>query len=167
MPLRSDQRDGRAFDLYTSLGEKRTYRQVVAQLGISERTVRHWAKQGKWRQRLEEREAQAARQLADQTMETTVAQRGRNRKIVEMALIRLAKAVADGKVRMQLADIERLIRLQADLDRLDVAGFEGRDPKEIMASFMRWWATLDGETRRWAIDGLRRRASQGTGPPNR
>ena len=33
-----------------------------------------------------------------------------------MALVRLAKAIADGKVRMQLGDLERLIRLQKSLE---------------------------------------------------
>ena len=156
-----------AFELFASLGERRTYRGVASQLGVSERTIRHWARQGNWKQLLRERGVDEARRLADQTLEATVTQRSRNRKIVEMALMRLAKAVADGKVRMQLADIERLIRLQADLDRPDIPGFEGRDPKEMVASFIRWWVTQDEATQRWTIDGLRARAAQGSGSPPR
>jgi transposase len=156
-----------AFELFASLGERRTYRGVASQLGVSERTIRHWARQGNWKQLLREREVEGARRLADQTLESTVTQRSRNRKIVEMALVRLAKAVAEGKVRMQLGDIERLIRLQADLDRMDVAGFEGRNPKEIMASFFRWYGTLDRETRQWAVDSLRGRVTPGPGLPPR
>ena len=154
-----------AFDCYVSLGERRTYREVASQLGVSERTIRNWARQGNWKQQLREREVDGARRLADQTLEATVTQRSRNRKIVEMALIRLAKAVADGTVRMQLADIERLIRLQADLDRPDAGGFAGRDPKEILVSFFQWWGTLDRETKQWAIDALHGRAAQGSGLP--
>jgi len=109
------------------------------------------AGRGNWKRLLREQEVGEARRLADQSLEATVAQRGRNRKIVEMALLRLAKAVADGKVRMQLSDIERLIRLQADLDRPGVPGLTGSTPEEILAAFFGWFQTLDEETRQRTI----------------
>ena len=60
-----------------------------------------------------QRDAQAARQLADRTLQSSVNDQERDLKIVEMALMRLAKAIADGKVRMQLSDLDRLLRLKA------------------------------------------------------
>jgi len=111
-----DDRHQQAFEVYAASGPKRTYKQVADQMGVSDRTVRHWAKQEKWRQRLGERAAQAARQLADQTLQSSVEELSRNEKIVQLALVRLAKSIANGQVRMQLGDLDRLIRLQAFLE---------------------------------------------------
>jgi hypothetical protein len=104
-----------AFELYASLGERRTYRRVASQLAVSERTVRHWAKQEKWRQRLEEREDQAARQLSDRSIQSTFNERDRDLKIVRMAKMKLTRDIAEGKVKGKLPDLEMLIRLEAEL----------------------------------------------------
>ena len=156
-----------AFELYVSLGEKRTYREVALKLGVAERTVRHWARQGNWKQSLRERGVEEARRLADQTLESTVTQRGRNRKIVELALRRLAKAVVDGTVRMQLSDIERLIRLQAELDNPHVPGVSGGTPEEIATGFISWFCSLDDETRGRTIALMDRWEPELSGQANR
>jgi hypothetical protein len=140
-----------AFELYHSLGNKRTYKAVAAQLGVSERTVRTWAKRNDWRQRISERDVGEARRLADQTMSTAMTRQGRNSKIVEMALVRLARGIADGKVRMHLADIERLIRLQAELDRRDIPGLEGRSVDEVFAWITHWLTHLDKTSKARAL----------------
>ncbi len=104
-----------AFEIYASLGERRTFRRVASQLGVSDRTVRHWAKQEKWQQRLDEREAQAARQLSDRSLNSSFAERERDLKIVRMAKMKLTKDIAEGRVKGRVTDLEMLIRLEAEL----------------------------------------------------
>jgi hypothetical protein len=104
-----------AFELYASLGERRSYRRVASQLGVSERTVRNWAKQEKWRERLGEREDQVARQLSDRSMHSSFSERERDLKIVRMAKIKLTKDIAEGRVKGRVTDLEMLIRLEAEL----------------------------------------------------
>jgi hypothetical protein len=110
-----DDRHQQPFEQYAAIGPKRTYKQVASQLGVSERTVRHWAKEGKWRQRLDEREAQVARQLSDRSSQSTFAERDRDLKIVRMAKMKLTKDIAEGKVKGKIPDLEMLIRLEAFL----------------------------------------------------
>ena len=124
--LRTEQDNHRkAFETYYALGEKRSYRQVAQQLGISLPTVKLWARAFGWQERIRERDAAVARKVADQTIQSNVHDGERNQKIVELALMKLAKAIAEGKVRMQLSDLDRILRLQEFLEsRLDQ-----RDPE--------------------------------------
>jgi transposase len=116
MPPREDERHERAFAVYLSLGEKRSYKQVAAQVGVSLSTVKQWSKRYRWKERIAERDAEAARQVADNTLSNTVEEFTRNKKIVQMAMVKLAKAIADGRIKMQLGDLDRLIKLQSFLD---------------------------------------------------
>jgi len=113
-----------AFELYASLGERRTYRQVASQAGVSERTVRHWARQEDWRRRLAEREAHSARQMADRALTSTQEDIDQQRKIIHLAIVKLARAIAEGQIKYQIGDLDRLVRLRAFLD----GGPKGLDP---------------------------------------
>jgi len=106
-----------AFETYYAVGPKRTYKQLAQKLDVSPRTVKLWAMSFRWQERMTERDATVARRVADRTLKSGVDELERNTKIIEMAIIRLAKAIAEGKVGMHLADLERLIRLQQLLDR--------------------------------------------------
>ena len=104
-----------AFEYYYRLGEKRSYGKVAAEFKVSPSTVKLWGKSFRWRQRLKERDLEVARQMASRTISNEVNHRERNLQIVHMALVQLAKAVADGQVKMNLGDLDRLIRLEAFL----------------------------------------------------
>ena len=144
-----DDRHQQAFEVYVAGGPKRTYKQVAEQLGVSERTVRHWANQGKWRQRLSEREAQAARQMADQVISSSVAHAARNRKMVELALMKVIKAINSDKVRVQVGDLDRLLRLQAFLDGDGVAvtaeTLRQRPVQEVLDAYREWITAMTDE----------------------
>ena len=112
MTTPNNPRRDQAFLLYQSLGPKRTFKAVATQLGVSERTVRSWAKQNDWRRKATEREIAEARRLADQTITETTAHQDRNLKIVRVALMKVAKAIAEGRVRIQMGDLDRLVRLE-------------------------------------------------------
>ena len=110
----ADDRHLQAFELYAASTSQRSYRHVADQLGVSERTVRHWAKQGKWRGRLREREVLAARQAADESVHRGQEETQRHLKIVRVALMFLTRSIAAGNLK-QLGELSGLIRLEEHL----------------------------------------------------
>ena len=163
-----DDRHQQAFELYAASGPKRTYKQVADQLGVSERTVRHWANQGKWRQRLGEREAQAARQIADQVIGSSVAHAARNRKMVELALMKVIKAINSDKVKIQVGDLDRLLRLQSFLDGdrvMPTAETLREHPvQEVFTVFEEWTKLLTDEELNWIINWRKTQQPQPQSP---
>ncbi len=102
----------KAFEFYYGLGESRSYTLVAQEFGVSLATVKMWGKTFRWRERCGERDAQAVRTLADRSLEENMESLARNRKLVKMGLIQVAKAVAEGKVKVTMADLDRLVRLE-------------------------------------------------------
>ena len=107
----------RAFEYYYSLGEGRTYQKVAKGLKVSIQSVKLWGQKFDWGKRLFEREAEVARAMAAKSIETEVSTRTRNKQLIQLALVQLAKAIAEGKIRMNLGDLDRLIRLDSFLDQ--------------------------------------------------
>jgi len=127
----------RAFEVYYAQGGQRTYAKVAAELGVSVSAVKLWSRTWTWPQRIAERDAAAARQLADQSLQSTVDELGRNKKIVQMALIKVAKAINSDKVRVQIGDLDRLIRLQSYLDGyVEGQTWEDLSPEELAQRFL-------------------------------
>jgi len=102
----------KAFEFYYGLGEGRNYRQVALEYGVSLGAVKLWGRNFGWKRRVGERDADVARALADQSLKDGIERTGRNRKIIEMGLVRVAQAIAEGKVKVTMADLDRLIRLE-------------------------------------------------------
>jgi hypothetical protein len=79
---------------------------------------------------------------AVETIGIEVSRRERNTQIIQMAILQLAKAVAEGQVKMTLSDLDKLIRLEAYLNdepesRQEIIVFNLKDKsdkelKEIM-----------------------------------
>ncbi len=105
----------RAFEYYLGLGEKRSYEKVAKEFKVAASTVKLWGKSLRWKERLKERDLQVAREVAGRTLADEVSHRERNLQIVHLALVQLAKAVADGHVKMSLGDLDKLIRLESFL----------------------------------------------------
>lgn len=105
----------RAFEHYYGLGEQRSYERIAAELSVAPSTVKLWARSFSWRQRLRERDLDVAREVAGRSMTEEVSRRERSIQIVHLAMVQLAKAIAEGEVRMTLADLDKLIRLEAFL----------------------------------------------------
>jgi hypothetical protein len=57
-----------------------------------------------------------ARRIADKTINSQVDAKGKRRKIIELAVMKLAKAIAEDRVKYQAGDLERLLRLEMLLD---------------------------------------------------
>ena len=108
-------RQEQAIEYYCSLGERRNYARVAAEFSVSLSSVKLWARSFRWRQRVKDRDIQIARAVASRTIGDEVNHRERNLKIVQMSLVRLAKAIVDGGVKMTLGDLDKLIRLEAFL----------------------------------------------------
>jgi transposase len=105
----------KAFEFYYSLGETRNYGKVARKFGVSVQSIKLWGQSFNWRKRVNERDAEVVRIMATKAINKEVSSRTRNLQIVQMALVRLAKAIAEDKIKMTLADLDRLIRLESFL----------------------------------------------------
>ena len=106
----------RAFEIYAAMEGRRSYETVARQMDVSLNSVKLWAGTFGWQARLKQREATLARQMADRVLETRTTDSDQYRKLVRMALIKVAKAINADKVRVQVADLDRLVRLEQYLD---------------------------------------------------
>jgi hypothetical protein len=149
-----------AFEIYYGLGPKRTYQQVATQLGVSVSAVRLMARSFDWGQRLHDRDAQVTRGAADKAIRSGIDRRSRNLKIVEGGLLRLAKDIKEGRIKGQLSDVDRLIRLEEfllggkaelTLDALRQYTFE-----EVFAFVLEWFRTLSEQEREVHIETVER-----------
>ncbi len=104
-----------AFEAYYALGLRRSHHAVADSLGVSIGSVKNWSRSFRWRERIAERESQVAREVSSRTLTDEVSRRERSVRIVELALIRLAKSISQGDVRMTLSDLDKLIRLESFL----------------------------------------------------
>jgi len=100
-----------AFERYYALGERRTYAAIAAEMSVDATTVKLWGRSFRWQERIHARDLEVARKLADHTLRTNVDDRGRRRKLIDLALMKIAKAIAEDKVRYQAADLERILHL--------------------------------------------------------
>ena len=151
----------KAFEAYYELGEQRSYQRLAGQLGVAVSTVKLWARSFGWQRRVREREAEVARRVADRTLQSTIDEGERNQKIVQMAVVRLARAIAQGKVRMQVGDLDRLIRLQAFLEKKPQ--FKG--VPQTAEEFVSLIRTVDDEVLRETIKMLRTETGEATNSP--
>jgi hypothetical protein len=89
-----------------------------------------WGRTFGWKRRVGESDAEVVRALADQSLEDMAERVARSRKLVKMGLIRVAKAIAKGKMKVTMADLDRLIRLEEFL--------RGEDPSERPKIIIEW-----------------------------
>jgi transposase-like protein len=105
----------KAFELYAEQGANRSLRKLARKIGVSHSTVRLWSRKFKWTERLEEREREVVKAMAKASIKVEADTRLRNRQLLQLALVQIAKKLAEGKVRVTLADLDRLIRLESFL----------------------------------------------------
>lgn len=136
----------RAFELYYAQGGKRSLDRVAKELGVAVATVKSWSRQFQWSKRLAERDASVARQVADQAIRSEVDELGRNKKLVQMALIKVAKAINADKAKVQVGDLDRLIRLQTFLAGgyapVTTEALDRMRPIEVVHVFDQWLSLL-------------------------
>jgi len=128
----------RAFEHYYGMGEQRSYERVATEFSVASSTVKLWARSFGWQNRIRERDLEIARDVAGRTMSCEVARRERSLQIVHMAMVQLAKAIAEGDMRMTLSDLDKLIRLEAFLSdepesrhELILSDLKGKSDEEL------------------------------------
>lgn len=129
----------KAFEIYASQGHSRSYERVAEALNVSVATVKQWGRAHGWRRRVQERELETARQIADRTLQASINDEELFDKIVRMALKKLAKAIAEDRVKLQGADLDRLIRLKDYLNNSRGGGAFSAVPtyEELLRAFER------------------------------
>ena len=131
--MKEQENHKKAFEFYYGLGERRNYKMVAEEFGVSVGAVKMWGRSFDWSRRLRDRDAEVASAVAERSMKDGIERGVRNLKIIEMGLLQVAKAIAEGKVKPSVADLDRLIRLEEFLREERVAGeqtkiiFEWRD----------------------------------------
>jgi len=170
-PLQTEQEhQKRAFEVYYAQGGKRSHEKVARESGVSIASVKAWSRSFGWAKRVAERDAAVARQVADQTLKADVDELSRNKKIVQMAMVKLAKAIANGQIKMQLGDLDRLIRLQSYLDGyIEGQSWDSLSMEQLAARFY-WvmWNTSEEESDRFMTEYKRldeARSLIGSEPP--
>jgi hypothetical protein len=114
--IKEQPHQAKAFEYYCSLGEHRSYEKVAAEFGVAVSTVKLWGTSFGWKERIRDRDLEVAREVATRTLSGEVSRRERNTQIIQMAILQLAKSVAEGQIKMTLADLDKLIRLEAYLN---------------------------------------------------
>jgi hypothetical protein len=109
-------RHRKAFELYYSSGDARSLSKLATRLGLALNTVKNWSSQFGWQERLEEREKEVGRVLATKTLRSEVDSRLRNKQLIQVALVQIAKQLAEGRIKATLGDLDKLIRLERYLD---------------------------------------------------
>lgn len=146
----------RAFEIYYSLGPKRTYRDVGKQLGVSASAVKLMARSFTWRERIQQRDAIITRKASEHSTGSAVASRARYRKIVEASLGQVVKEIAAGKATENVGHVDRLVRLLTFLDgghaAVTVEALNDMPPLEVSALIDAWMKMQSDETLRMIID---------------
>ncbi len=110
-----------AFAFYASLDPKeRRYAAVAEKFRVSLPTVKLWASKGIWRQRAAERDVRVVRKAMDKAETDETNTRTRYLQIVHLALMKLAKGIAEGDVKGTFSDLDRLVRLKVFLEEPDM-----------------------------------------------
>lgn len=133
-----------AFEIYYTLGDKRSLKAVAEKVDRTERTVAGWSRAYSWVDRVKQREIEEAKNSAldKATLNAqTTDIKTRYRIMINNLMAKASKAIADGSLKVRnIQDYERLVKLdmllmgeavdreemvgvtelsQADKDRLD------------------------------------------------
>ena len=139
--LKTEQSQHRlGFEHYCALGEKRTYAQVATEMGVDHTTVKLWARSFNWQERVHARDLDLARQIADKTLKTGLDDRARRRKLIDLALAKLFRAIAEDRVKYQISDLERIVRLLEEWDAFEA----GRPPRFDAQEIVKYLLSLCG-----------------------
>lgn len=127
--VRTEQdRHRQAFEAYRDLGPIRSYKAVAEQIGVSDRTIRLWAKTFHWRDRLAQKQTATPPPPTGQANLTTYRERDQLKKSARLAFKRVVEALAEGRdVSRQVSNLDRIVRLITYLD----GGPKGPDPANI------------------------------------
>jgi len=105
-----------AFGFYASLpAERRSYRVVAAEFGVSARTVERHGRCERWRERVQRIEAEARLEAERRLGRARADQLTDLQKLIEASFIRYAQQLRSGEVRLSAGDLPRLFKLLQEL----------------------------------------------------
>lgn len=100
-----------AFDLYYSMGAKRSIEAVANTIGKSSRTVGEWSRKYKWKDRIVQREIEESTAQGS-TANSVIDAKAEYRKIIRALVATFVKDYKDGKIRIKnIQDFERVVKL--------------------------------------------------------
>lgn len=114
--MKEEAKHKKAFEAYYASGESRSLVRLAKRLGVAKNTVKNWSVAFNWTERIEQRDREVARVVQSRTIKAEVEAGVRNKQIVQLALVTLARQIAEGKVRGTLSDLDKLVRLEAFLE---------------------------------------------------
>jgi hypothetical protein len=128
----------KAFETYFEMGPTRSLSKLSDRLGISRSALRDWSMAFRWQERIDERGRDVAKVMASRSIRTEAEDRSKQRQLVQLALVTVARQIAEGRVRGNMGDLDRLIRLERFLEgeadsRQEVIARElkGKSPEEL------------------------------------
>jgi ABC-type amino acid transport substrate-binding protein len=107
-----------AFEQYLAMGETRSLSKLANRLGFSLNAIKNWSARFHWQERIEERQREVSRVLANKTLRAEVDGRLRSQQLVQVALIQIAKQLAEGRIKATFSDLDKLLRLERFLEGL-------------------------------------------------
>jgi hypothetical protein len=161
--LKTEQESHRRWFEHYAASVNRSHEKTAQAMGVSVAAVKLAATSFGWKQRVRDRDLEQARQVADRALQTTHDDQDRYRKVVRMAVMKLARAIAEDRVKLQSADLDRLIRLDAFLNGPPTAAgiTTTSSPEEILDFFERLTTAEQDQI----ITGLERRLAANAGDP--
>lgn len=138
-----------AFEAYYAMGHARSLTRLSEQLGVSRSTLRNWSASFNWQELIEERDRDVATQVASRSVRTEVQERSKQRQLIELGLVTLARQPPREKIRGTLADLDRLLRLERFLEgeadsrqKIVARELKGKTTEELRAMLRRELAEL-------------------------
>jgi len=101
-----------AFEYYYSLGKDRSLVQVAQKFSKSETSVNKWNKAFSWQERIELRDIENSKKLAEKTDSTIVNEKANYRKIIKAAIATFVEKLKSKEIKViEVSDLEKLIKL--------------------------------------------------------
>ncbi len=136
--MKEKQKHREAFEKYAAAGGRRSLVKLAADLEVSESAVKQWSRAFRWADRLEARSREVAETLAKDSVQDEADERKKRQRIVDLALFKTAKALADDRIKPTMADVDRLLRLKREITA------EGREREDM--EFRVTWPQPGDET---------------------
>jgi hypothetical protein len=104
-----------AFNYYVTL-PKRSYRLVAEKYSVSEVSVKKWAREFNWRERIEIRDAEVNKKMEEKVDDTLVKVKADYHKIIKALIGKAVEKIKAGGLEAEnVQDIERLIKTDLQL----------------------------------------------------
>lgn len=112
-------RQAKAFDLYFTMGDNRSYEKVGKQIGVSTNSVATWAKKYNWQQRLSERNAAIHQEMYAKTDKEIMESLTDYKKIIHDSVQDYVKNLKSGKVKINSpGEFIKLVELDVKLTEI-------------------------------------------------